>query len=116
TGFQIIPLFGASAFFDLHQAGLQLNAIHTAPPKPLSHQYTAIFKSAGALRRSRSYRSVRSPPDHSISFQHYDPKLATRCLRFAGRFGPIHLKQIAQLHTRLVELRLTIADRATDDG
>ena len=35
------PLFGAAAVFDLRQALLQLNAIHTALPKPLSNSATA---------------------------------------------------------------------------
>jgi DNA-binding FrmR family transcriptional regulator len=45
---------GASAVFDLHQARLQLKAIHTALPKPLSNQCTAISNQLAALRRSQS--------------------------------------------------------------
>src|SRR5579864_8208844 len=113
----MIPLFGASAVFDLHQAGLQLNAIHTALSPSLCR--TNILPFSNQLARCAVAEVTAVSGLRRITyiwFQHYGPKLATRCLRFTRRFGPIHLEQIAQLHARLVELRLAVADRTTDDG
>ena len=47
----MIPLFNAATVFDLGQAGLQLNAIHTALPKPLSNQF--YFQSAGGYAAAK---------------------------------------------------------------
>jgi len=44
-------LFGAFPVFDLRQALLQLNAIHTALPKPLLNESTAVSSKLAAVLR-----------------------------------------------------------------
>jgi len=44
------------------------------------------------------------------------PNVCLTYSRFCGLFGSIHLEQIAQLHARLVQLRLAVADGAFEHG
>ena len=62
----MIPLFGAPGVFDLRQTRLQLNAIHTALPKPLLNQCKCQFKISLQLRLCQDQLRVRSAPAHLI--------------------------------------------------
>ena len=70
-------LFETAAVFRLGQARLQLNAVHTALPKPLSNQLrrTNLRRTSllpiqprfALLWRIPGYRRVRSVPDHRVN-------------------------------------------------
>src|SRR6266853_3331653 len=86
------PLCGAAAVFDFRQALLQLNASHTT-------------LSPSVLRFQCWPQALAPLPRLPLSL--------LSLLRNPGLFGSIHLKQVAQFHSRLLQLRLAVSDGAS---
>jgi len=106
---KMISLFGAAAAFVLRQALLQLNASHTALPKPLLPQCTATPKCL-------HFPSGRPLPVFAGSVYYFVAcRWASGFLCFFYFFCPVHFEQIPQLHARLVQLGLAVPDRAAHD-
>ena len=100
-------LFRAATVFISYQTLLQLNASHTALPKPLLRQCNATsLKSCS--------RNLRWPPLFAGWPATYLVACSTRS-GFLCFFKSLHLKQISQLHSRLMQLGLAVADRASRD-
>src|SRR5580693_7619007 len=94
-------LLQRAAVFYFRQALPQLNAIHTTSPR--------VYGDSSHHRSSNAPAEVTVP---SVYFK-ADPYLP--CSGLPGLFGSIHLEQVAQLHARLVQLRLAVSNRASCD-
>ena len=87
---EVILLFGSAGVRSLFQASLQLNASHTALPKPLLHQCTVASASCSSCASTKGYGCT--------SLRWF------LCSGLFGLFGSSHLEQVAQFHARFMQL------------